>query len=225
MSAPNIPVGDGQRYTPDATPRRGAPGFGTDANSVGMRTIDLGTARDLEEVNLTGTFLWAYNASDLDASIDVHFQDQSGRPVTFQKGLLIRGVRFDRLFISNTAQAGKYVTFMYLVERGEGGVSVENPLVAFQNVTLNKPDTLAGSGDQAVSTASTDTLAANAGRRELTVQADDGNTGPVYLRDSSGNAFAKLSPGDAVTVSVTDEMQVRNDSGATQTYRTMEVAD
>lgn len=88
-----------------------------------------------------------------------------------------------------------------------------------------KAATLTGSGDAARATAGHDTIAANTDRRELFIQADADNTGALYLRDGAGNAFARLDAGQSMTVTTTGAVQVRNDSGAAQTYRYVEVAD
>lgn len=81
------------------------------------------------------------------------------------------------------------------------------------------PTGVTGSGDQAIADATTATIAGSASRRELFVQADADNTGPLHLRDGTGNAFARLAPGEGVFLGFTGTVQVRNDSGAAQTYR------
>lgn len=224
MTERNIPEGAGARFTPAETPQGAPPEFADRANRVGTIQLDLGTARDNKEIDIAGTMLWAIDASDLDASIDVKFNDQIGTGVTVERGFFLRGVAFNQLYVTNSAQAGKTIKLFYAVE-GRDNIQIENPLVAFQNVKIDQGDTYTGSGDTNINDATTDTIAADGTRREITIQADDGNTGPLFVRDTNGNNMAKLNAGDSYTLPGTAELQVRNDSGSTQTYRTAEVLD
>jgi len=224
MVEPNIPQGAGQRANLNAVPKNARPSFGVDANTVRIVEYDLSQPRTFKEVRLTGTFLWAFSASSLNAELDVFLNEQSVSPLTFTQGFQISGIRFDQLFLSNSAQPGESIKFMALVE-SENNVNIENPQIAFQNVSLSKPTTYDGSGDQSINNATTDTIAANSARREITVQADRSNTGELKLRDSGGNLFAVIGAGESATIPGTAELQVRNDSGGAQTYRYLEVAD
>ena len=133
-------------------------------------------------------------------------------------------------FLDWDAQAGVVATFGFSADGEQvdwdsdppGQVTTITGTVATEET---KAATLTGSGDNAITTATTETVAANTARRELFVQAADGNTGSLFLRDDAGNAFAELLAGQAITIATTAAVQVRNDSGASQTYRTLEVAD
>lgn len=91
-----------------------------------------------------------------------------------------------------------------------------------REVTLAPAGALAAGGDQSIANATTDTIASNAGRSALTIQTDPGNTGVLRLRDENGNTWGWLAAGGSVTLDSTAAVQLRNDSGAAQTYAYVE---
>ncbi|MBA7603110.1 hypothetical protein ES703_10214 [subsurface metagenome] len=81
-------------------------------------TIDLATARTNEEMVFTGNYIYALEATDVDANVDVRFNELFRAAINVKEGRGIR-VPFYRLYISNAAQAGKSVTLAIGIEASD----------------------------------------------------------------------------------------------------------
>jgi hypothetical protein len=81
-------------------------------------TIDLATARTNEEMVFTGNYIYALEATDVDAALNIRFNELFRAAINVKKG---RGVRvpFYRLYITNTAQAGKTLTLAIGIEASD----------------------------------------------------------------------------------------------------------
>ncbi len=86
------------------------------------------------------------------------------------------------------------------------------------NTSEDARATLTGSGVTVRATGGHDTIAANVSRKVLTVMADPANTDNLALRDSAGNTFGWLQPGQSWAEHTSAAVQVRNDTGANQSY-------
>ena len=72
--------------------------------------IDLSTARSKEKFEVTGSCLLA---QEIDGTLEVRFNEQDNDPVTINSSSnRTCNTDFDTLYISNSAQAGKSVTFL-----------------------------------------------------------------------------------------------------------------
>ena len=198
-------LGDNAHVRPLSPPRDAARRFGEEAHQFFTLTLDLATERGEEEVKITGTILWAISASDLDASATVKFNTQAGEGVVFQRGLSIRGMRYDRLFITNAAQAGKTITLFYGREHTEG-IQIDNALIGFQNIKIDQPDTITSITDIAlVGLATTQILAAKPTRREAIITNLAANVQTMRIGDSNAGATRgiPLAPGDTLILTTT----------------------
>lgn len=79
-------------------------------------TIDLSSARDDEEFNISGTFLFASDATDAQSEVKVKFNSKESGEVNFINGRVISRARYERLFLTNAAQSGKEITLVYGTE-------------------------------------------------------------------------------------------------------------
>lgn len=77
--------------------------------------LDLATARTDEEFVITGNYVYAITATDVDTTASLRFNEQFRSLVPLYLG---RGVKapFYRVFITNTAQAGKTIDLAFGVE-------------------------------------------------------------------------------------------------------------
>lgn len=176
--------------------------------SVESFTVTGGTPLDISRGGKA--FILIEAATDVDV-IAYRNESEVGRAVAAPAGLVIplrKG--FDRIRLSSSVTVTAKL-----------GIS-EDPL-ALQalkpTVSIAGSAALDGSGSQAIADATTDTIAANSDRRELLIQADPANSGNLAVRDSGGNELGVLQAGQSITLETTAAVQVRNDTGAGQTYR------
>ena len=80
--------------------------------------IDLSIVRLNQEQVFTGTYIYALEATDVDANVNVRFNELFRNNINLVRG---RGVRcpFYRIYLSNAAQAGKTLTLAIGIESGE----------------------------------------------------------------------------------------------------------
>lgn len=81
-------------------------------------TINLATVRTNEEMVFTGNYIYALEATDVDANLDIRFNELFRAAINIKKG---RGVRvpFYRFYLTNTAQAGKSITLAIGIEASD----------------------------------------------------------------------------------------------------------
>ena len=80
--------------------------------------IDLSIARSNQEHVFTGNYIYAMEATDVDASVNIRFNELFRANINLVKG---RGVRcpFYRFYLSNTAQAGKTLILAIGIEAAD----------------------------------------------------------------------------------------------------------
>jgi len=80
--------------------------------------LDLAIARTNEEMVFTGNYIYALEATDVDANLDIRFNELFRSAINIKKG---RGLRipFYRLYITNTAQADKTLTLTIGIESSD----------------------------------------------------------------------------------------------------------
>jgi len=207
--------------------------YGLDANVLQTIPFALDAARDKERLEFGGSMIWAYAASSLTAQIDIHINTQQSHPITFQKGMMMRGVPFSRLFITHAAQAGESITLIIAVE-GESEIKerrriqVENAAEGYTAVTLAKATDLQTIADVTLgAAATTQILAANALRRVVFISNLIGNTQTFRIGDNNAAAArgVPLAPGETIIVSGTDTIYGYNPGAAGEDVAVMWTAD
>lgn len=211
---------------PHSTPTDAPPLYGVDAQAINLWRIPLDVARSEVEWDFgASNFLWAYAASSDSVELEIKFNQQSSGALPIQKGMVIRGVRFARTFLTNQAQSGGFIDLM-TVREGEGGlVSVENPAVSFTGVSITRPSVVDTVSDVSVNaTSSGQVLAANADRFRAFINNLSGNT--VRVGDSNVGATRglPLEPGETVDFEGTEAIHVYNPGGVAADIAVMEVA-
>lgn len=127
----------GRIYPHDDYDRPAVPELGRRAPRVGILTLDLSSARDLERIDIGGTALWAIDADSVGTLATVRLNDQFSGGIPVYKGFSIRGVPFSRLYVSNTAQAGATMTLLYCKEAQVQGLQVSNASLGLTEVSGN----------------------------------------------------------------------------------------
>ena len=154
--------------------------------SIRLATIPLDVAREGQKYSLGGRFLWAIEAVGTSARLLVAFNEPTGSPIPFQRGIVLSGVAFDDLYLTNTAQPGQSITLLASMTL----LDVTNaPALA----SLVKPEAANTVANGVVTVGATPTLAAPArpGRKLATLFAPFANTETVFI----GGAGVALATG------------------------------
>lgn len=187
--------------------------FGIGANILKTRTFDLTNARDLEQIEIGGSCIWAIAATSLTAQIDLRINDQLRDPLTFQQGMFLRGIPFSRLYVSHAAQAGETITIFFAVEAEISNIEVVNPSIGFNNINVTKATVLDTVADVALgAAATTQILAANADRRVALVTNLAANVSIFRIGDAAAAAArgVELAPGETVSLETTEAIHGYN---------------
>lgn len=165
-------------------------------------TFDLAAARINEEISFVGNYLYVVEATDVNSSIDIRFNEIFRKIINFKTG---RGIKtpFYRLYISNTAQVGKTITIARGIEtdifqifdalRITGSITSDS-LIQGASGTPSY-------GQVSITNAATLIKAVNSNRRSILVQNLDGTNDLFIAYDASittANAGQNLKPFAAV---------------------------
>lgn len=179
--------------------------FGRDQSTVRKIRFDLSAARSNEEINLTGNVFWVIAASALGELAQVSFNEvfSGGDALPVGQGLYISGIKFSKIYLTNTAQAGAYIDVVYTVT-GSQELTINNPLDdAAANVIVDAGEAIAsGAFISTAAAAVTLISAANTNRKRITVSSLSTNTaniqiGPITIGAANGYI---LEPGDSFTL-------------------------
>ena len=222
--------GQQRRIYPQSWPGDAPPEFGIAANSIKIKRIDLTLARATPfAYDFGGSILWAVRASSLAALAMISLGDMalSSDPIPFQSGMFVRGVRFSRIYVTNTAQVGEWIEFLTAVE-GPDNIQIENPAASFAYVTLAPWSNVINTYTD-VSIAATTTavvLAVNLARFKAFIQSDPGNAGNVRIGDLNVvvNRGITVTPGGIIEIESTEAIYCYNPAGAAQIISVMETA-
>ena len=231
MAAPRIipatgnnPLGSGYGpVVPVELPPGSAPRFADNRGKFHTITIDLSVPRNNARQKVTGDVLWAYEATDNTAVINVKFNEQLGEGINYRQGLVIAGGKFDDLYLTNTAQAGKSITLLYGVQIA-GNWFFQNFAQSFATVNIAVGATFTTVADVACANAANTVLAvANANRKELIISSPAG-AGGARINDGGGAEGIWIFGGQTIVLSTTAQVSLRNDSGAAINMGVTEIA-
>lgn len=171
--------------------------------SIETISIDLSTARTDRLLEVAGLVVYASEATDSTTSLQVRHNEISSGLITLTKGY---GPVFPfyRLYLTNTAQAGKTITL--IIGRASPFDIKDNRNQADMLTALEAVrDELKGSSsgtdntNATIGTSAVLVLAANTSRKAFMVSAPAANTGKIYIGFTSGlttsKGIAELQPG------------------------------
>jgi len=222
---------DTRRFYPIPVEAQAPPEYGIDANTVKLKRINLTLARTTpQRIEIAGSVIWAVAATSLSALMTVYVGDamlsSDGLPVG--QGFFLRGIRFSRLYVANTAQAGETVTLLVAVE-GPDNINIENPLISAQLVTLTKATVLDTIADVTLiaAAAAAVVLPALATRRDAIICSLAANTQTIRIGDAATGAArgAELSPGESITLETTEAIYGYTGAGVNQVLAIVWTAD
>lgn len=204
--------------------------FEVDANALQTYVLDLSVARaNPTRIPIAGSFLWAQNASSIDAKATIAFGDRSkGAGLNAKLGFLVRSIRFTEIWVSNAAQAGAWLLLVYLPMDRESFAVGQN-VGDFTTVDLSKSQTTKSYPDVVVANgaAAAQILAANTARRSVLIGSLSANTQDVRIGDANiGAAQGQvLQAGLELTLETTAAIYAWTAGGADQTLTLLEVND
>lgn len=179
----------------DEAYQQGAPEFGSRNAVIRRLTVPLSAAQSDVKYEFSGSWLWAATTVGLNANCDIKFNEQIGQPINFRKGQVLAGYPFQRIFVSNIAQAGASITF----HTSQQMIDIRN---AITDVTQfqEAPFDLFATGQVVVGAALTLIALANPLRKRLVIKALNANTAPVYITNILGGLASgfELGPGQEV---------------------------
>lgn len=76
------------------------------------KRIDLGIARDKQQLDIAGKYICVQNISSVDAAITIRFNDKDNGELDLVDGLEIETL-FRKVFITNTAQADEWIDIIF----------------------------------------------------------------------------------------------------------------
>jgi len=211
---------DGGYRAPQEVPTTAPFELGVNAPFFQIVSLALDVARNNEEIIFSGNFVWAFDASDLEAVVNIKFNNQLSTALPFYRGQVVKGQPFSRLFITHAAQAGK--TINLLVVRQSGDFSIENPGSLFNAVTVTKASNAWSGADVTIVAAAPSAviLAADATRVSAIVTALSTNTQEVRIGLNIAATAAKgipLAPGESVSIDGTAALYGYTGAGVNQT--------
>lgn len=156
-------------FVPVSIPRSAPPEFASQAQNINVTSIPLTNALDSKEFIIKGAFFWVVDASDIAAAATIQFNDQSGAGFPIRRGFSISGVRFNRIYVTAAAQAGKYLTVISANRIVGQEIRAVNPDITQSEVSLLKGTDIGTSQVALASGATTAILAADSTRRSLTL--------------------------------------------------------
>lgn len=168
-------------------------------------TLDLSTARDDEELAITGNYIYGLASTDDAANASVKFNEDARASIGIYTG---RGIRcpFYRLFFTNAAQAGKTLTLAIGVEDSTFRVEDLTEVSITEAIRPAASDAAAAYGALSVTTSATLIKAVNASRASIMVQNHDGTNNLFLGYDGSvttANAGAILLPYGSIELRTT----------------------
>jgi len=199
-----------RRIYPQSWPGDAPQEFGIKANSVKIKRVDLAAARVTPfAYDFGGSILWAVRASSLGALCMVSLGDMalSSDPIPFQQGMFVRGLRFSRIYVTNTAQADEWIEFLTAVE-GPDQIQIENPGASLLQLVLAKATVFETAVDVTLNfaAAAVQVLAANPNRRAAIFCSLGVNPNLIRIGDAATTMTRgiELAPGESVTIETTE---------------------
>lgn len=93
--------------------------------SYRIKTFDLTLARVNEIEPIAGNVIWCPTGSVNTAQLDIRLDDFTNDPIPFLPGAFIRGITFNKLILSNDAQAATTITVFIAKDTPENPIDVQ----------------------------------------------------------------------------------------------------
>lgn len=162
------------------------------------RTIDLSTARSNEEFSVAGNYFIILDATDLNANIQIRFNTLAADQLTFKKRQGVE-VPFYRLFITNSAQAGKTITLIYGINDTPLKIVDQSSVFDINSVAHQESNGVNLYNKTCVAAATEYSQALPANTKKLTVKARGGAAQVCYTSGQSGTTYIYLADGQAMS--------------------------
>ena len=224
--AENEVKGSGLTYATPVDREAKAP-FGSQANALRRKRLNLDTAHNGKKLNTGGSILWAAGASSATAKAKIEIQDESGKAsaIPVREGLFIRGIKHNKIYYYNSAQPGEWIDIYYVLEGAN--LDIVNPTQTIKTVTNTTDDGPFTKADVTVNAGTTaqvfdaqndptdsavNVMITNPSNGPGTVRvgganvaADQGNElvkGATYSREANGDYYVHNPTGNPVDIQV-----------------------
>jgi hypothetical protein len=162
------------------------------------------------------------------SAVDIETQGNPGSPARFigvgagaRFGPVAEGQGWKLLRVTS---AGAQIVEIIISDDGDFEVANAVTVTGAVSIAESPSSALASPAAVARGTGGADTIAANLSRRRITVSSLSTNTGSVFIQAVGAGAGRgiELQPGQVIELKTTAAFDIRNDSGASQTYSTFE---
>ena len=213
-------------------PQRSAPRLGSDVNFPIVQSFALDSAESSKRVAISGNFLWAITATDINVAVDLRFNSQRAGAIPIGSGFFLSGIAFDEIYLDWLAQAAKSITFVFGLIPGIDFVVI-NPNSQSSSVTiaggnLNKPATVLTTADVSLlATATTQIRPINTVRHEIIISNLAGNTQTFRIGESAAAAARgiPLAPGQTIILTTTAAIPGHNPGAGAESVSVLEISD
>lgn len=89
--------------------------YGVDFQKLSRKRVALDSARAKQQFSgIAGNFIWCQNSSAAGAECFISFKHEEDESLLkVSRGFFLAGVKFPKVFVTNTAQSGQYVDIVY----------------------------------------------------------------------------------------------------------------
>lgn len=169
---------------------------------------------------------WFIKSASVGA-LDIEMVKRSGQPnsvTNIGAGAKFNGLETDRWYELRITSASIQVVEFYIGDDATLDFTNAVSIVGTAAFAEAPSTVLTSTSDVNINNATTNTasIPANPLRKRVTVGALAANTGNIRLIDLTGNFYIELQPGMFVELKTTANVRVRNDSGATQQFYSVE---
>jgi len=149
----------------------------------------------------------------------LYLNNYGGDAMPIKKSGGFRGLAFNEIIVSNTAQAGESITLIYVTESVTRDFEIFDNASDFTNVTLSK-NTNTTDATGLLNATQSAVVAANASRGSVVVCGDSGNTEFLYAGPSASDTEGvPIGPGGFHTFNLSAAITIYSRTGAAANQR------
>lgn len=204
-------------------------------NSYQVHAVIL-AAGDVVQIDVTGEYVGCIKSDDIfRVGVDNNTKQPLEQGLTFRT---VEGENFTSIQIENTSDEENEIRLAI----GEGQIT-DSRLSLNSSININGiadpvdiaslPDvketvaaTFIESTDKTINNGATVALNATGNQREIIISAEDTNTGPIRIGETTSTGQGlKLWPGGVISLPVNVQLYAKNNSGASQKFTFVRIAD
>ena len=162
------------------------------------RTLDLANARSNEEFTVAGNYIIVIDATDINSNVQIRFNELEADALTFKKRQGLK-VPFYRMFLTNTAQAGKTLTIAYGINDTPLEIIDQSAVIEVNSVAHQESNGVNLYNKTCTLAATEYSQALPANTKKFTAKARGGAVQVCYTSGQSGTTYILLADGQAMS--------------------------